>query len=57
MKALIILFMVIGSYVGSCFPLIWGDSLLSISSLLFSAVGGIFGIWAGYAIAQRIGIN
>jgi hypothetical protein len=56
MKALIIFFMVIGSYAGSCIPLIWGDSLLSMASLFFSAIGGFFGIWIGYKLGQRIGI-
>jgi hypothetical protein len=56
MKALIIFFMVIGSYAGSCIPLIWGDSLFSISSLFFSAIGGFLGIWAGYSASQRMGL-
>jgi len=57
MKFTIMFFMVLGSYAGSALPLLWGESLLSISSLLLAGAGGLFGIWAGYKIALRIGIN
>jgi len=53
MKGLVIFGMVVGSYLGSFLPILWGDSALSISSLLFGAIGGIFGIWASYKIAVR----
>jgi hypothetical protein len=56
MKGIIIIAMVAGSYAGSAVPLLWGGSLLSISSLLLGALGGFFGIWAGYKIATRMGI-
>jgi hypothetical protein len=45
--------MVVGSVAGSCIPLIWGDSALSMSSLFFGVLGGFIGIWAGYKIAKE----
>lgn len=52
MKTLVTIGMVIGSFIGSYIPLIWGDNVLSITSILFGAFGGFMGIWAGYKIAQ-----
>jgi hypothetical protein len=44
-----------GAFVGSCagcyIPVLWGGSLLSMSSLLLGAFGGFAGIWIGYKIA------
>jgi hypothetical protein len=57
MKKIIILFMVIGSYAGSYTPVLWGGSLLSMSSILFGGVGGFVGIWAGYKIANSMGLD
>jgi len=45
--------MIIGSLVGSYIPSIWGDGALSMSSILFAAIGGLVGIWAGYRIWQN----
>lgn len=53
-KTIIIIGMVIGSYAGSFLPWLWGGSLLSMSSIMFGAVGGLAGIYAGYKISQRI---
>lgn len=36
-----------GTLVGGFLPALWGGSQLGMSSLLFSALGGIVGIWAG----------
>ncbi len=44
--------MFIGSTVGSLIPGLWGDSFLSMSSLLLTAFGGIAGIWFGYKISR-----
>jgi hypothetical protein len=52
-KTFIMIGMVAGSYAGAYLPLLWGDSALSISSLLFGAVGGFAGIYLGYALAKR----
>jgi len=56
MKTLAIFGAIAGSYAGSCLPLLWGGSVLSISSIFFSAIGGFAGIWVGYKIAVRIGL-
>jgi hypothetical protein len=53
MKRFVMLGMVVGSVAGSYIPLIWGDSVLSLSSLFFGALGGFIGIWAGYKIAKE----
>ena len=42
----------VGSTIGSFLPLIWGASELSMSGVLFGAVGGILGIWAGLKLSQ-----
>lgn len=48
-KTLIWIGMGIGSTVGSLIPALWGDAaLISLSSILLSAAGGILGIWAGF---------
>lgn len=44
--------MIAGSTIGSFVPLLWGDSALSMSSILLSAVGGVFGIWAGLRLSD-----
>ena len=42
----------IGSTVGSLLPELWGAGLFSWSSLLFSTLGSIIGIYVGYKIGQ-----
>ena len=49
--------MLVGSTAGSYVPAIWGGSLLSVSSIMLGGAGGILGIWAGYVLAQRIGVE
>jgi hypothetical protein len=51
---LVMLGMIIGSIVGGYIPLLWGDGVLSMSSVLFSALGGFAGIWMGYKIGSRM---
>jgi uncharacterized membrane protein YeaQ/YmgE (transglycosylase-associated protein family) len=43
----------VGSTVGGFVPMIWGESAFSFSSFVASSVGGILGIWAGYALSRR----
>ncbi len=40
------IFSMIGAYV----PAIWGSGMFSFSSVIFSAIGGFFGIWIGYKL-------
>lgn len=42
----------IGSAVGSYLPSLWGEGMFSISSIIFSTIGGLAGIWLGYKISQ-----
>lgn len=44
--------MMVGSTIGSFLPLLWGDSALSMSSILLSAVGGVLGIWGGLRLSD-----
>jgi hypothetical protein len=53
-KTIVIIGMVIGSYAGSCVPLLWGESLLSMSSIILGGVGGLAGIFVAYKISRRI---
>lgn len=57
MKTLVIFGMLAGSTAGSYAPMIWGGDLLSMSSILFGGIGGLLGIWAGYHLAQRLGVD
>ncbi|QQR83978.1 hypothetical protein IPJ72_02155 [Candidatus Peregrinibacteria bacterium] len=49
-KSLIWLGIFIGSTAGAYAPALWGGSLLSGSSILFSTLGAFVGIWAGYRL-------
>lgn len=55
MKKFIWLGLFVGSTIGGYLPVLWGDSVFSYSSIFFSAVGGIAGIWAGYKLGQMSG--
>ncbi len=44
--------LLIGSSVGSYVPSIWGAGFLSFSSVFFSAIGSIVGIYIGYKISE-----
>ncbi len=47
-KQFIMLTTIIGTSVGGTIPLLWGDNFLSISSVIFTAIGGLAGIYIGY---------
>lgn len=51
-KSLVMGGMVAGSTIGSFLPLLWGDSALSMTSILLSAVGGVLGIWGGLRLSD-----
>lgn len=42
----------VGSTVGSYIPELWGAGFLSFSSLFFSAVGSLIGIYFGYQLSR-----
>ncbi len=47
--------MFVGSTIGSYIPVLWGGSLLSFTSILFSVIGGLVGIWLGYRVSKYLG--
>ena len=53
LKAWVWIGMFVGSTVGSLVPVLWGESLLSVTSFIASFVGGIAGVWAGYEFHKR----
>lgn len=44
--------MFIGSTIGGLVPSLWGEGMLSFSSIILTAVGGIIGIYAGFKISN-----
>jgi uncharacterized membrane protein YeaQ/YmgE (transglycosylase-associated protein family) len=44
-KKLIWIGMGVGSTVGGFIPSLWTSSAISFSSIIFSAIGGVVGIW------------
>lgn len=53
-KKLIFIFLFIGMTIGSYVPLLWGESVFSIASVLWSGIGGFAGIYCGYLIGRKI---
>jgi len=51
-KSLVWLGFFIGSTAGAYLPTFFGAGILSFSSVIFSAVGGIAGIWLGYKLSR-----
>jgi hypothetical protein len=51
-KTLIFTGMIIGLYIGSAIPLLWGGSLFSMSSVLLSGLGAFVGIYFAYKFAD-----
>ena len=45
----------LGSTMGSYFPVLWGGSLLSLSSILFGMIGGVLGIIFAYRLSKYLG--
>jgi hypothetical protein len=53
-KSLIWIGVFVGSTAGSFIPVLWGASVLGVSSILWSTIGGLAGIWGGYKLSQMI---
>jgi len=47
-KTLLMIGMVVGSSAGSSVPMLWGGDWFSLSSIFFSFLGGIAGIWLAH---------
>jgi len=41
-----------GPLVGSFIPALWGGDTFSFSSVIFSGIGAICGLWLGYKISR-----
>lgn len=48
LKTAAIIGVVIGGIVWGYIPAIWGDSMFSFSGVIFSAIGGLLGIFIAY---------
>ncbi len=44
--------MIIGSFVGGYIPLLWGSDAFSMAGILWSAIGGLLGIFVGYRLSH-----
>jgi len=53
-KILIYLGLSLGTTVGSLIPSLWHQGVFSLQSWLGALIGGIFGIWLGFKINQKI---
>jgi len=51
-KFLVFLGMTIGSIIGGYIPTLWGAGLISYSSVLFSGIGAIIGVWIGFKLGN-----
>jgi hypothetical protein len=51
MRSVIGLCSFVGMSVGGYVPVLWGASALSLTSLLFGALGGVAGVWLGARIS------
>ena len=46
--------LIIGSTAGSYIPVLWGDqSFFSVGSIIWSTIGGLAGVWAGYKMYRN----
>lgn len=51
-KTLVYLSMIVGSIIGGYVPTLFGVSFISFTSVLFSGIGGILGVWIGYKLSN-----
>ncbi len=51
-KFLILLGMTTGSFIGGYVPVLWGAGLLSFTSVIGNAIGGLLGIWITFKLTQ-----
>ena len=52
MKSLVWILMAFGSWLGGMIPMLWHADFFSFSSIVFSALGGLAGIYLGYRLSQ-----
>jgi hypothetical protein len=51
-KTMVWIGMFVGSTIGGFIPELWGAGLISVSSIFFSGVGAVAGIWIGFKLSQ-----
>jgi len=51
-KTLIMIGMFVGSIAGGYIPVIFGASLLSFTSIIGNAIGGILGVWIAFKLTN-----
>ena len=51
-KSTIWIFMAIGSTIGGFIPTLWGAGLFDVTSMFFTAIGGLVGIWLGFKFSS-----
>lgn len=51
-KSIIWIGVFVGSTIGGFIPSLWGADFLSMSSVIFTAIGGFAGIWLGYKLSN-----
>ncbi len=51
-KRVITLLMFLGGTLGGYIPLLWGAGYLSFSSIIFSGIGAIIGIYIGFKLTH-----
>ena len=49
-KSMLMIGMAVGSTLGSAVPMLWGAGWLSFSSVLFTFLGGLAGIWLAFRL-------
>ena len=45
---------IVGSTLGGLLPGLWHASMFSMWGFVFSTIGGLAGIWAGWKVGQRL---
>ena len=53
-KFFIFVGMTVGSIIGGYIPVLWGAGIFSYSSVLFSGIGAIIGVWIGYKFSDYL---
>ena len=51
-KSIITVGMILGSTIGGFVPALWGGDVFSFSSIFFSVIGGIAGIWLAFRLTR-----
>lgn len=46
----------IGSSLGGFVPNFWGSSVFSMGAVIFSAIGGVIGVFVGFKLAKLLGL-